>query len=97
MFYITDLKVSIKEQINFFKELLTNKSLYIRCFSTKKLYKTLYQCFQVAATCRFLDPYTADWLLHGSISEKKWNEMVKFNFRKRKKERKKKCLRTNLE
>ncbi|XP_046834318.1 DNA polymerase theta [Vespa crabro] len=71
-----DLKVSIKEQINFFKELLSNTSLYIRCFSTKKLYKTLYQCFQVAATCRFLDPYTADWLLHGSISEKKWNEMV---------------------
>ncbi|XP_043485514.1 DNA polymerase theta [Polistes fuscatus] len=71
-----DLKVSIKEQINFFKELLSNTSLYIRCFSTKKLYKTLYQCFQVAATCRFLDPYTANWLLHGSISEKKWNEMV---------------------
>ncbi|KAF7378835.1 hypothetical protein HZH66_015069 [Vespula vulgaris] len=71
-----DLKVSTKEQINFFKELLSNTSLYIRCFSTKKLYKTLYQCFQVAATCRFLDPYTADWLLHGSTSEKKWNEMV---------------------
>ncbi|XP_015182607.1 PREDICTED: DNA polymerase theta [Polistes dominula] len=71
-----DLKVSVKEQINFFKELLSNTSLYIRCFSTKKLYKILYQCFQVAATCRFLDPYTANWLLHGSISEKKWNEMV---------------------
>ncbi|KAI4495700.1 hypothetical protein M0802_008535 [Mischocyttarus mexicanus] len=71
-----DLKVSVKEQINFFKELLSNTSLYIRCFSTKKLYKTLYHCFQVPATCRFLDPYTADWLLRGSISDQKWNEMV---------------------
>ncbi|XP_017766865.1 PREDICTED: DNA polymerase theta-like [Eufriesea mexicana] len=75
-----DLKVPAKEQMKLFKELLSNTLLYAKCFATKEIYKTLYECCGITANCKFLDPKVASWLYDGNIYEKTFNEMVKEYF-----------------
>lgn len=72
----SDLKISGKEQMKLFKELLANTVLYIKCFATKETFKTLYECCGIIASCKFLDPKVANWLYDGNIYEKTFNNMV---------------------
>lgn len=64
------------------KELLGNTFLYVKCFATKEMFKTLYKCCSITASCKFLDPKVAGWLHHGSSREKTFHEMVSnmYNF-----------------
>ncbi|KAG6796385.1 DNA polymerase theta isoform X1 [Apis mellifera caucasica] len=75
-----DLKISGKEQMKLFKELLANTILYVKCFATKETFKTLYECCGIIASCKFLDPKVANWLYDGNIYEKTFNDMVKEYF-----------------
>lgn len=59
------------------KELLGNSHLNVKCFATKEIFKTLYECCGISASCKFLDPKVATWLHDGKIHEKTFNEMVK--------------------
>lgn len=72
----SDLKISGKEQMKLFKELLANTILYVKCFATKEIFKTLYECCGIIASCKFLDPKVANWLYDGNIYEKTFNDMV---------------------
>ncbi|CAD1478881.1 unnamed protein product [Heterotrigona itama] len=74
-----DLKVPGKEQMKLLKELLANRVLYVKCFATKEMFKTLYAC-GITANCKFLDPKVANWLYDGNVYEKTFNEMVKEYF-----------------
>lgn len=58
------------------KELLANRVLYVKCFATKEIFKTLYECCGITANCKFLDPKVANWLYDGNVYEKTFNEMV---------------------
>ncbi|XP_054015016.1 DNA polymerase theta [Hylaeus anthracinus] len=75
-----DLKVPSKEQVKLLKELLKNTQLNIKCFGTKEIFKTLYECCGISATCKFLDPKVASWLYEGTVYDKNFNEMVKEYF-----------------
>ncbi|CAL7951362.1 unnamed protein product [Xylocopa violacea] len=75
-----DLKISGKEQMKLLKELLSNTLLYVKCFATKETFKTLYQCCDIIANCKFLDPKVANWLYDGNTYEKTFSEMVKEYF-----------------
>ncbi|XP_043519915.1 DNA polymerase theta [Frieseomelitta varia] len=75
-----DLKVPGKEQMKLLKELLANRVLYVKCFATKEMFKTLYECCGITANCKFLDPKVANWLYDGNVYEKTFNEMVKEYF-----------------
>ncbi|XP_043595515.1 DNA polymerase theta isoform X2 [Bombus pyrosoma] len=75
-----DLKIPGKDQMKLLKELLSNTFLYVKCFATKEMFKTLYKCCSITASCKFLDPKVAGWLHHGSSREKTFHEMVKEYF-----------------
>ena len=64
------------------KELLANTVLYVKCFATKEMFKTLYECCGIIGNCKFLDPKVANWLYDGNIYEKTFNEMAStmYNF-----------------
>lgn len=61
------------------KELLANTFLYVKCFATKEVFKTLYECCGISANCKFLDPTVASWLFDGNVYEKNFSDMVKEN------------------
>lgn len=71
----SESKISGKEQMALLKELLSDTTLYVRCFAMKDTYKLLYQCCGISAKCRFLDPVIAHWLFTNG-AERKFNEMV---------------------
>ncbi|XP_017792592.1 PREDICTED: DNA polymerase theta [Habropoda laboriosa] len=75
-----DLKIPAKEQMKLLKDLLSNTLLYVQCFATKEIFKSLYECCGIIANCKFLDPKTASWLYDGNTYEKTFNEMVKEHF-----------------
>ncbi|CAK9816398.1 DNA polymerase theta [Anthophora quadrimaculata] len=75
-----DLKIPGKEQMKLLKDLLSNTLLYVKCFATKDIFKSLYECCGIIASCKFLDPKTASWLYDGSTCEKTFNEMVQDHF-----------------
>ncbi|KOX75679.1 DNA polymerase theta [Melipona quadrifasciata] len=77
---ILHLKVPGKDQMKLLKELLANRVLYVKCFATKEMFKTLYECCGITANCKFLDPKVANWLYDGNVYEKTFNEMVKEYF-----------------
>ncbi|XP_076390192.1 DNA polymerase theta isoform X3 [Megachile rotundata] len=75
-----DLKIPGKEQMKLLKDIVSNTSLYVKCFATKEIFKTLYECCSISASCRFLDPKVANWLCDSTIHEKTFNEMVEEYF-----------------
>ncbi|XP_076234404.1 DNA polymerase theta [Calliopsis andreniformis] len=75
-----ELKIPAKEQMKLLKEVLTNSFLYVKCFATKEVFKTIYECCGISTNCKFLDPNVANWLFESSINEKNFNEMVKEYF-----------------
>ncbi|XP_034194144.2 DNA polymerase theta isoform X1 [Osmia lignaria lignaria] len=75
-----DLKIPVKEQIKLLRSILSNTFLYVKCFATKEIFKTLYECCGIFACCRFLDPKVAHWLHDSSVHEKTFNEMVEEYF-----------------
>ncbi|XP_043257568.1 DNA polymerase theta [Colletes gigas] len=75
-----DIKVPSKEQMKLLNELLKKEHLNVKCFATKKTFKTLYECCDISASCKFLDPKIATWLHDGTVYEKTFNEMVKEYF-----------------
>ncbi|XP_076663773.1 DNA polymerase theta isoform X2 [Andrena cerasifolii] len=84
-YYITfsndqDLKIPGREQMKLLKEVLANTVLSVKCFATKEIFKTLYKCCGISASCKFLDPTVARWLHDGNVYEKNFNEMVKDYF-----------------
>ena len=79
-FIYVEIKVSLKERINFLAEVLSNSSMQVRCFLAKKTYKLLYQCCGIFPSCKFLDPIVADWILSSEEKEKNMSFLVILNF-----------------
>ncbi|XP_011500903.1 PREDICTED: DNA polymerase theta-like [Ceratosolen solmsi marchali] len=71
-----DTKITIKERINFLRDILTNPSRTLHCFDAKEVYKMLYVRYEIEFRCRFCDPNVADWIINSESWHKSYSELV---------------------
>ncbi|XP_008558499.1 DNA polymerase theta isoform X1 [Microplitis demolitor] len=72
-------RVPVKERMSFLTELLSTKTLTVKCFQLKEIYKTLYKCCGLTPSCKFIDPTIANWLLNSDVTYNNFEELVKEN------------------
>ncbi|XP_058794541.1 DNA polymerase theta [Phymastichus coffea] len=71
-----ETKITIRERISFLRDILTNRTITMRCFNAKEVYKMLYVCCDIEPSCKFLDPKTGDWLLNSDTCNKSLTELT---------------------
>lgn len=69
-------RVPVKERMSLLIDLLTMSNLTVRCFATKEVYKTLFNCCNISAKCKFIDPTVADWLLNPDVPDKVFGGLI---------------------
>ncbi|XP_044010406.1 DNA polymerase theta [Aphidius gifuensis] len=69
-------RVSIKDRMSLLTDILTNDNLTVRCFSSKEIYKTLFNCCNISSTCKFIDPTVADWLINPDLPDKIFGNLI---------------------